>query len=764
MLRKKLFRTMGRYKAQFISMAIMVALGIGVFMGFNMEWYTLDRDATKTYEATGFADYRVVSDRFFSQKDLEAVAAIPGVSEVTRFLKVNVAVQDSPDLLGLTVTTNPKVSGIYVTAGQAYDPDTRGFWLSDQYAEKNGVCLGDTLTLNYTGLIGTVEISAPVVGLCKASEYMICLQDETQMMPDYNTYGFVYMTPAMLRASVPVEAYSQINLISGLSKKELIPQIDEALGRTAMVLSRDETVSWAETQGEINEGVTMGSILPVLFLAIAILTMVTTMHRLTASEKTQIGLLKSLGFKDRRILWHYTAYGLTIGLVGAGLGIGIGYFLAWFIMNPNGAMGTYVDLIDWTLYVPPFCWAVLAAVVGFLTLISFLSVKSMLRGTAADALRPYSPKRVRPLLLERTRLWNRIGFGARWNLRDCLRHKARTGMTLFGIVGCMVLLVGALGMNDTARSFVTVFYDEATAYESKLNLTVDEKAGPEANEKAIATAETWEGDWAAVSSVQVGEKAVGLEIYHVPHGLIRFIGKDMEEVTLSETGVYICDRIARENDLAPGDRITFSPYGSSETYEAPVAGILRSLSESVILSDAAADRLGIPYQINTVYTRAADVPAGGMISSVQSKQSILKSFDEFMELMVTMIFLLVIAAVVLGVVVLYNLGVMSYTERYREMATLKVVGFRDRQIGRILIGQNLWLTVLGVVIGLPAGVGVLQYLITALAAEYEMKLTLGPLTYVVSIALTFGVSLIVGWMISRKNRKINMVEALKGVD
>ena len=120
--------------------------------------------------------------------------------------------------------------------------------------------------------------------------------------------------------------------------------------------------------------------------------------------------------------------------------------------------------------------------------------------------------------------------------------------------------------------------------------------------------------------------------------------------------------------------------------------------------------------------------------------------------------------VVLGVVVLYNLGVMSYTERYREMATLKVVGFRDRQIGRILIGQNLWLTVLGVIIGLPAGVGVLQYLIVALASEYEMKLTLGPLTYTVSIALTFGVSLVVGWMISRKNRKINMVEALKGVD
>ena len=205
-------------------------------------------------------------------------------------------------------------------------------------------------------------------------------------------------------------------------------------------------------------------------------------------------------------------------------------------------------------------------------------------------------------------------------------------------------------------------------------------------------------------------------------------------------------------------------YGSSETYTVPVRGVLRSLSEAIVLSDAAAERLGIPYTVNTVYTDRSDLSAGGLISSVQTKQSILDSFDAFMVLMITMIVMLVLAAIILGIVVLYNLGVMSYTERYREMATLKVVGFQNRQIGRILIGQNLWLTVLGVAIGLPAGVGVLQYLLTALASEYEMKLTLGPLTYLVSISLTFGVSLIVGWMIARKNRKINMVEALKGVD
>ena len=140
------------------------------------------------------------------------------------------------------------------------------------------------------------------------------------------------------------------------------------------------------------------------------------------------------------------------------------------------------------------------------------------------------------------------------------------------------------------------------------------------------------------------------------------------------------------------------------------------------------------------------------------------SFDTFLELMNSMIFVLVGGALVLGIVVLYNLGVMSYTERYREMATLKVVGFKDRKIGNLLIGQNVWLSVVGIALGLPLGALTLDFLLKKLAPEYEMRMYIGPVTYIVSILLTFGVSLLVSLMVSRKNKKIDMVEALKGAE
>ena len=761
MLLKKLFRTLWQYKAQFISMVIMVALGVGVFLGFNVEWYSLEVNTNEIYEATGFADFRIYSDKGFSPEDLEAVRAMDGVEDATRFLSLNVSVKDDTDTLALTISENMQVSGIMVMEGEPYnaeDPD--GFWLSDSYAKANGIALGDQLTLTYQ----VISVTGTVKGLVKSSEYLICLPDTNQMMPDYSTYGFVYISPVMLDRAIPAlykaligSLYHQINVRSSLNKPAFVEAADKALGTTRLILSKDETVSWSEAQGEVNEGKTMASILPVLFLAIAILTMVTTMHRICASEKTQIGTLKALGFKDRRILIHYSAYALIIGLLGTILGIGIGYGLGWFIMNPDGAMATYIDVPSWTLYAPAFSWFVIIGINAFLAFIGFLSVRKMLQGTAADALRPYSPKRMKHLRFEETRRFKQLGFGTKWNLRDCVRHKARSLMTLFGIIGCMVLLVGGLGMKDTMDAFLDVFYEKAINYTTRINLD-EENTTPE---EGKALAESLNGDWSASRAVQIGDKGYTLEIHSTLHDKVRFADADMKIIPLDDSGVYLCSRIARDYHLKAGDELTFSPYDSNEHYTVPVAGVLDSMTEGIFMTNTFAEKAGIPYQVSSVYTDSAEIPDNPHILNRQSKQSIMDSFDVFMDLMNKMIWLLVIAAVILGIVVLYNLGVMSYTERYREMATLKVVGFRDSKIGRLLISQNLWLTVLGILIGIPAGIGVLQYLLTALASEYELKLVLGLPTWLISILLTFGVSLMVGLMVARKNRHIDMVAALK---
>lgn len=411
--------------------------------------------------------------------------------------------------------------------------------------------------------------------------------------------------------------------------------LKSALAKTTLILSKDETVSYSSAKSEEEEGKTIGSILPVIFLAIAILTMITTMNRLVTAEKTQIGILKALGFKDRKIILHYTTFAIFISVVGSVLGVALGYAVVRLIMNPSSAMGTYLYMPTWNLYMPWFGIVVLIAMNLVVIGIGYLSIKNVLKGPASEALRPYTPKKMKVTKIEKTKLWNRFSFGTKWNIRDISRHKARSAMTTIGVLGNTILVIAALGMKDTMNKFVDVFYNQAINYETRLNISENTS-----NEKAI--------------------------------------------------------EIVNEN-----------------------------------------------------------------IINTQSKSIIIKSFDSFMELMNISVTLLIVAAVVLGVVVLYNLGVMSFMERYREMSTLKVLGFKDKEIGNLLITQNMWISLLGTIIGIPLGVWTLDYLIKALASEYEMSLSISWLSFVISILITLGVSWFVSIVIANKNKKIDMVESLK---
>ena len=783
MLKRKLWRTAKVYKVQFISMILLIALGIGVFVGFNAEWVTIRECTNSFFDDCGFADYRIIDEEGISSADVDKIRDIDGVSGVSRFLTVNADVRGSKDQLALTVTESEHTSSFVLMEGEKYDRwDPEGFWLMDKYAEQNGVGIGDELTVTFEDM----EFTGTVRGLIESSEYLICVRDESQVMPDFNTFGYVYGTPAMLRKvieqkvreeepdldedvmSIAVkevydEVFPQVNVNSSMEKAEIQEAIDKALGRSLLIMSKDENVSYSESRGEMNEGRTMGSVLPVLFLAIAILTMITTMNRITISEKTQIGTLKALGFRDKRILQHYTSYAVIISITGSVLGMVIGYFFCKAIMSQDGMMGTYFVMPDWTVHIPVWIWAIVAALIALTVLVGYLSVRTLLSGTAAETLRPYTPRHIHRMILEKTALWNKMRFGTKWNLRDIFRHKSRSAMSFIGTFGCMLMLVASFGMNQTMDNFLATFYDKTTVYSSKLFISSDAD-----NEDALDIARQMDGDYSASVSSKVGDKAISVDVYNITHGTYQFIDEDSNIVPLPENGAFICKRLAKKFDVQPGDTVTIEPYGTSESYDIAISGINRSLAESISMTEDYAESIGLTdseeYRINSVYTMKPkeEIGTSSIITSVQSKQDIIDSFDAFMQIFYFFIIALIVASVLLCLIVLYNLGIMSYMERYREMATLKVLGFRNKTIGHLLISQNLWIALAGTLLGIPAGIWTLNSLMDLLAGEYEMETLVGPVSILLATALNLGTAVIVGWMISRKNRNINMVEALKG--
>lgn len=782
MLFKKIWRTMGQYKAQFISMIIMIAIGIGIFVGFNMEWVTIQKNTGAFFDDCLLSDYKILTTERtgFSDADENKVKEIAGVSAASRYVTFNAEVEEkSGTSLAVDILKNETVSGLVVIDGEKYDNDSKdGIWLSESYANKNDVKIGDEITLVY----GAYKINVKVKALIKAAERMVCVRDETQLMPDYSTFGYAYISPALYEEKTGVGYYPYINVRSELDKTDFKDAVNKAFGKTMLVTTKDEAVSYAASKSETQEGKTMGSVMPVIFLLIAVLTMVTTMHRLTAKEKTQIGILKALGFKDRKILRHYTSYAFMIGVIGIALGIGLGYLVCWFIMNPNGTMGTYFDMPSWKIYMPWFCWVILAVLLVLLTFIGYLSVKKMLKGTAADALQPYTPKKMKKLAIEKTKIWHKFSFGTRWNMRDIMRHKSRTLMSLIGIVGCTLLIVGSLGMSDTMNNYLKTYYNGAMNYSSRIYIAEkpEDSNKIESYESAVQKlSDTFDGDKSASIAVQLKDKngedkTISLDVFELKHDNVRFINENGAYIDIGDDGVYVCRRIADALNLSVGSVFKASRYGTDISYELKVAGITYSVSENIVVTDKFAEKTNIEYDIDSIYTnvsktvvndkKAGDETLNSVVKNVLSKQDIMDSFDSFLDLMNNMVFLLIAAGAILGMVVLYNLGVMSYTERYREMATLKVVGFKDRKIGGLLIGQNMWVTLVGVIIGIPCGVGILVFLMKALASEYELQVVVNFTTYLIGVVITFGVSLFVSLMVARKNKKIDMVESLKGAE
>jgi putative ABC transport system permease protein len=338
-------------------------------------------------------------------------------------------------------------------------------------------------------------------------------------------------------------------------------------------------------------------------------------------------------------------------------------------------------------------------------------------------------------------------------------------MSFIGTFGCMLMLVASFGMNETMKNFLATFYDATAVYSSKIFMSSDTD-----NEDSVRLAEELDGDYSASVSARADDKTVSVDVYSITHGLYRFIDEDSNVIPLPEEGALICKRLARDLDVKPGDTVTVEPYGTDESYEVLIAGVNGSLTESISMSEKYAGTIGLTdsdsYRINSVYTMTGkdSIAGSSKITSVQSKQDIIDSFDTFMQIFYFFIIVLVAASVLLCLIVLYNLGIMSYMERYREMATLKVLGFRNKAIGRLLISQNLWIALAGTLLGIPAGIWALTYLMDLLAAEYEMETTVGPVSILLATALNLGTAVVVGLMIAGKNRRINMVEALKGTD
>ncbi len=754
MMFKKFLRTVWNYKAQFVSMILMITIGAGAYFGFNISWYSIDRNLEKYIETSGYADYRLYRSEAFSKEDIEAVKNITGVQNASRVLSEKLNIKASDNILSVFCLEDYEVSRMTVTKGAQYDENKKGMWLSDEFAEKNNIRVGDVIEVSYLGF----NIDCEVLGLAKSMEYLVCISDENQLMPNYEKYGFAYISPAKLYEELETEYYPQINIISDLSKDELEDKLRSVLGENIYVTSMEEHVSYRGAINEISDGKILGTVLPIFFLIIAILTMITTMHRITDKERLHIGTLKSMGFTDHEVFKHYMLYGLVSGVLGCICGWAFGFALTRIILTDKGLLSKYLDFPSWELHIPARCFVVCIIIVLLQVLVCYLSLKRMLKGTVAGIFRNSVNKNsIKVAKIEKSRLWKHFSFTIKWNIRDALTHKLRLLMSFIGVLGCTIMLITAFGLKSSTKELIEFIDEDVYNFETRINM-----ASMVNNKRITEFADKYDGDWSAKTYSLVNGENTNIYIYEISHDTVRFVDDKNNAVALKDTGVYVSTNF--KSDIEVGEYIKIKPYDSEKSYKVKVQGFIRPvIGKSITMTAKFAESIGYEYDISSVYTNLPqeDIEKEKIVLDVLEKEGIISSYKSFIGILNIMIGILGVCAVLLGMVVLYNLGMMGYIERSRELATLKVIGYKDKEITRILVTQNLWTTVFGIIPGLPLGRKMLEILLSLLSTEYEMKTVISAKDYVLAILITAVVSVLITGFVANKNRYIDMAGAMK---
>ncbi len=756
-MKRKLLRDMKNNAAQFISIFIIILLGMLIYTGFNSISLGMELSAKSFYETTNLADAYLYGYHF-TQEDIDQLKMLPGIENAELRFQLDASLKaDSNVTLELNYVTSNDLSSMLVTKGAKYSPTTKGLWLDETFAKVHKLNVGDTISYSYEGFQETKEI----VGLIMHPEYVFAVKDESEALPNHETYGYCFMSAEEFTL-LPEPIFNQILIQTQLSKELLNRYMaEQSYQQSALLILQEDLVSVDQFNNEISQMISIQTIFPGIFLLVAILTILTTMTRMTINQRMQIGILKALGFSNRKILIHYSAFGFVLSLIASICGSLLGIFMLPKLIY--SFQKSFYILPNWYQHCEPQVFLIVGLSVLSCGFCGFYACKKQLEDVTAKILRPKVEKHAKLTAIEKSKWWSKLSFDSAWNLRDCMHNKLRSFITVFGIVGCMALMICALGLNDTMDDVVNTSYYELNQYESKVTLQQSIQAGILSQLKVDSSNQFLQESAAQVNKEDSLE-TVFLQI--IGQGTyLKF--KDMDDAfcDLPENGALLSSITASDLSVDVGDSINVRLYGSSEFMNIKISNIVKTpVGQGIFLSSQYYESLGQNFSPTSFVSDQKNLKLEDGFATIQTKEAMVHAMDEILSMLYVMIFIMILAAAILGTVVLYNLGVLSFYEKVRELATLKVLGFQYRRLSNLLQKQNVWLTLIGIVLGLPSGFLVLKFMVQFMGDNFDLEPIISLYSYAISAVGILSLSIGVNRFMSRKLRSIDMVSALKSTE
>ncbi|MCD5406403.1 MAG: ABC transporter permease [Desulfotomaculum sp.] len=789
-LTKKLLRTIWRTKGQFLAIAAVITIGLSVYISMATVYSNLSISIDSFYHENNFADYSFHLVRA-PQEITKQIAALDGVERVTGRIQKDLTLmlpdgqRGSVRLTSYPLPMDQEVNRLQLLTGRIFEQNAPGgrieVLIDPQHAQARALSFNDAITV----IIDGKQIALTMVGTATSPEFIYPLPDLTTLMPTPETFAIVMI--AHRQAEQILGLTGQINQVvltftAGADEEKIAGQVKDILEPYGNLANypRQDQLSHAILKSELDGLRIMAQFLPVIFLGVAAAVQFIMLNRIVKSQRLQIGIMKALGYSGWRVMWHYTSYALAVALLGVLAGTGLGLWFATMMTQ------IYAQFFNLPQAIEQVNLQVISYALLFSTAVSIIAgliaARSIVAINPAEAMHPEPPKKGRHIALERWQwLWQRLDSTWKMSLRTAMRNKVRFGITLLGIIFSVGLLIVAFFFNDSVDYMIQEHFYEGQHFDYLIRFDSPLKAAELLNVNRID---------GILKSEPFFELPVRLHFNHqseetlllglLPDGTLRTISDQYGNVIpLPEKGLIIAQRTADELAIQTGDTVTVETLlgrGAIHHTDVKIAGISRQFigSESYIslqqLNRILQEQQLISGAMLKIDTGQAQTIENSLkefvnIASIVDLQKELEGIYQQMDMMIYFTGTMVIFAVVLGFAIIYNVSLISFEERKRELSLLRLLGFKNNEISSLLLKENFLQSVLGIALGLPFGYLMALSYVRALETDlFTFPMAVYPTTYF--LAALGGVFFItVAYLLARRRvKRLNLIETLKNKD
>lgn len=761
-LNKKFIRDIKILWPQFLSVLIMAMISVTIYSGMSVVWTGMNQ----SYE--DYAKDSHLSDAFvwgsnISEKQMGKIRNLNYVNKAEPSMAIKVLVnktEEESDILINTFSSNTlEVMNPVIRSGKPLDSGD-GIWLDEDYANAHALKAGDKLKI----YIGNTHLDVKISGTVLQAENIFFITSPTESIPNHLQHGYAYISEAFAKELFGKVVYNQARVqvkpSYNLSKEKFRDDMSDILGADMYSSTlKEDKISIAQVRDEQAQIKKMAILFSAVFILLSILSMYTTMSRLVNNQIVQIGTMKSLGYSNSQIYFHYGLYGFLVALIGSIGGMLAGYFaIAKMIM---GIKQSTLTLPQWNKVVGIDCLILILTIIFICTISSLLTVRKVTKTVPALTIRGISENKVESTKELKK---SRMSYKWLWSFRAIKVHPVRYFMAVIAVIGSIVLMVAGIGIWDSLSDSYSQVFEKQYDYQYAGNIQ------GQSYEQVRAAFGKYRVQFAKVDSATFSYKNkekegvfLALDAGHQIHLFEHGTGKSID---LYQQDAVITYKMAQLLHIKNGDVLSYTISNTSELKKIKITAIADAkLPQGIFIARNKSNDF-IPNTIyfadSDGYSFAKDQPyISGLISIDQQKNNM----DDMMESVHSIMYILIFASLVLSAVILYSLGILTFIERYREYATMKVLGFYEKEIAGMVFIECCLNLIPGLVIGIPLSIQFLKVYVNVVSMDnMEWAPYVSTLHFGVILGVVIMFSVFISLLVCGRIKRVNMVEALKSVE